>query len=102
MNGESRTRNANYLTTISEYVIVYKHHRTSIVSGRRSDYWHSKHVTLRIHSTFGIGVFDTLFPLLLCTLDYVKKYFFFVDFDVAFEAFGISTPSRDRAQDLEG
>ena len=37
-------------------------------TGRYSDYWHSRHVTLRIHSTLGIGAFDTLFPL-LGTLD---------------------------------
>ena len=30
------------------------------------DYWHSKRVTLRIHSTLGIGVFDTLFIMYSC------------------------------------
>ena len=34
-------------------------------SGRCSDYSHSKHVTLRIHLTLNVSVFDTLFPLLL-------------------------------------
>ena len=36
--------------------------------GRYSNYWHSKHVNLHIHSMYVIGVFDALFFLLLCTL----------------------------------
>ena len=32
---------------------------------RCSDYWHSNCVTLRIHSTLGIGAFNTLFPSMM-------------------------------------
>ena len=51
------TWNANYLTTISKYVIIYKHHWTSTLhEGRYGDYRNSKHMTLYIHSTHSIGV----------------------------------------------
>ena len=64
---ESHAWNANYLTTISKYVVVCKHHQTSIHGGT-AIVGIPKHVTLHIHSTHSIRVFSTLFSLLLCTL----------------------------------
>ena len=49
------------------HVCVWKLHIEECTE-RCSDYWHSKHVTLHVHSTLGIGAFDTFFPFLLCTL----------------------------------
>ena len=55
---ESHAWNANYSTTLSKYVIGLA--SLNKYMGRYNDYWHSKCVTLRIHSTHDIGAFDIL------------------------------------------